>query len=148
MFYEQFAFSSEAASALLRMSLGLFFLFSGYHKIFNKDRRATLEQTFKGDGVYNPAMMWVIPLAETFGGLALLIGFMTRLADVGLIAVCLGACAFDGMKRIKAWKPLDKADAVDDLLYLPEALYIVMLTVLFLVGAGSFSIDAVIASLL
>lgn len=133
--------NTEIASLLLRTSLGLFFLFSGYHKIFNQSRRATLKATFVADGVYKPAMMWVIPLAESFGGAALLLGFLTQIAALGLIAVCLGACAFDGVKRIKQWSPIDKADVVDDVLYLPEALYIVMLTVLALIGAGQFSID-------
>lgn len=133
--------NTELVSLMLRTSLGLFFLCSGYHKIFNQDRRAALKATFIADGVYKPAMMWVIPLAETFGGLALLLGFLTQVAGVGLIAVCLGACAVDGVKRIKEWKPVDRADVIDDALYLPELLYIVMLTSLVLIGAGSFSVD-------
>lgn len=140
-------YAIEAVRIGLRASLGAFFAFSGYHKIFAPSRRATLAATFKADGVYNPAMMWAIPLGELFGGLALALGVLTPLACVGLIAICLGACALDGRKRVADWKPLDAADRVDDWLYLPEALYVLMLAALALLGAGSFSIDAIVASL-
>lgn len=127
---------------LFRLVLGSFFLFSGYHKLFNQSRRATLESTFKADKVYSPSLMWAIPLGELFGGAALLLGFLTPLACAGLILICAGACAFDGSKRVKQWQPLDWADLVADYEYLPEVLYIVMLIALALMGAGQFSVDS------
>lgn len=136
--------NTELVSLMLRLSLGLFFAFSGYHKLFNDQRRASLKATFVADGVYKPAMMYVIPLGEGLGGMALLLGFLTPVAALGLVAICLGACAFDGRKRVTAEAPLDTADRVDDWLYLPEFLYIVMLTSLALIGAGSFSVDALL----
>ena len=139
------AFAADAASLVLRGSLGAFFAISGYHKLFNKTRRASLKDTFVADGVYKPALMYVIPAGEFLGGLALLIGFLTPLAAAGLIAICAGACKFDGFKRIRDWKPLDKADVLDDVLYLPEALYILMALVLILVGPGPLSVDSLIA---
>lgn len=133
---------------VLRAALGSFFLISGYHKLFSPARRASLAETFKADGCYNPAMMWVIPLGEFFGGAALLLGVLVPVASTGLIAICLGACVFDGVKRIKGWKPLDAADAMDDVLYLPEVLYIVMLMALIAVGSGPYSADALAVALL
>jgi putative oxidoreductase len=138
--------TQELVPLMLRGSLGLFFAFSGYHKLFNASRRQTLKDTFTADKVKPLSFfMWAIPLGEMFGGAAVLMGFLTAVASMGLIAICGGACALDGMKRIKEWKPLDAADAVDDMLYLPEFLYIVMLTVLIMVGAGTFSFDHLIS---
>lgn len=125
-----------------RVMLGTFFAISGYHKLFNAGRRATLATTFKADGCYSPAMMWAVPLGEFFGGLAILMGFLTPLAALGLVLICGGAVFFDGVKRVRAWRPIDRADAVDDALYLPEVLYVAMLLFLILGGPGRYSADA------
>lgn len=135
----------EGARVGLRVALGGFFAISGFHKLFNKDRRAALKATFDADHVKGEAeMMFAIPMGEMFGGMALLSGFMMPVAAIGLIAICLGACALDGRKRVADWKPLDPADRLDDWLYLPELLYVVMLAVLVILGAGQLSIDAMI----
>src|ERR1700722_14145470 len=42
--------------------------------------------------------------------------------------------ALDAVKRIRAWQPLDRADWVGDLLYVPESLYCIGLTVVMLGG--------------
>jgi uncharacterized membrane protein YphA (DoxX/SURF4 family) len=136
----------ELVSLALRLSLGLFFMFSGYHKLFNDQRRKTLAATFKADGVPSKGLLLAIPMGEAFGGLGLLVGALTHVASVGLLLICLGACYLDGRKRVEEWKPLDWADRIDDWLYLPEFLYIVMLLVLLAVGPGSVSVDAVLWS--
>lgn len=125
-----------------RWALGTFFTISGFHKLFNQTRRAALAETFKADGCYTPANMYAIPGGEFMGGLALLLGFLTPLAAAGLMIICAGACFFDGLKRIKTWAPLDRFDWVDDALYLPEALYLIMLFALILAGPGPWSVDA------
>ena len=130
-----------AVPAIIRFTVGPFFLISGFHKLFNPVRRHNLKLTFVADGCYNPALMWAIPLGEFFGGLALTVGFLTVVAAFGLVALCLGACFLDGFKRIPSMVPLDKADAVDDVLYLPEVLYIGMLWVVILIGPGALSLD-------
>jgi uncharacterized membrane protein YphA (DoxX/SURF4 family) len=140
--------TAEPASILIRSTVGPFFVFSGFHKLFNPTRRASLAETFKADGCYSPPLMWVIPLGELFGGLGVTLGAATLVAAAGLIALCLGACVLDGRKRVAAYQPLDLADRVDDYLYLPEVLYVVMLLALIAVGPGSFSLDAAVAHLI
>jgi uncharacterized membrane protein YphA (DoxX/SURF4 family) len=132
----------DVASLVDRMALGAFFTISGFHKLFNQSRRASLAATFKADNCYSPVMMWLIPMGELFGGLAVATGFLTPLACLGLIVICGGACLKDGLKRVRAWVPLDRADAMDDVLYLPETLYILMLVFLILIGPGAYSLDA------
>lgn len=64
--------------------------------------------------------------------------------DASLIT--FGAQAPDAVKRINTWQPLNLADCVADLLYLPEVLYCIGLAVVMLGGPGSWSLDAVIAT--
>jgi uncharacterized membrane protein YphA (DoxX/SURF4 family) len=138
-----------AALTLNRVAIGLFFAISGYHKLFNASRHATLTSTLQDDGVHAlPIMQWVLPSAEFSGGCALIVGFLSVLAAFGLFVICVGALALDAVKRIRSWQPIDRADWLGDLLYVPEALYCIGLTVVMLAGPGPWSLDARIAALL
>jgi putative oxidoreductase len=139
----------DAALTLNRVVLGMFFAISGYHKLFNASRHATLRQTLQDDGVRAvPIMQWLLPGIEFSGGWALIIGLLSVLAAFGLFLICLGAVVLDAIKRVPAWQPVDRADWVGDVLYLPEALYCVGLAVVILGGPGPWSLDARISMLL
>ena len=58
----------------------------------------------------------------------------------------VAAFALDAVKRINAWQPLNPADCVADLLYLPDARYCIGLAAVMLGGPGPLSLDAVIAT--
>jgi uncharacterized membrane protein YphA (DoxX/SURF4 family) len=149
LFLTHGAQAPNAALTLNRMALGVFFAISGYHKLFNASRHATLTRTLQEDGVHAvPFMRWLLPGAEFGGGCALIVGFLSVLAAFGLFVICVGALALDAVKRIRAWQPIDRADWLGDLLYVPEALYCVGLTVLMLAGPGPWSLDAAIAALI
>ena len=133
----------------LRVLIGAFFVISGYHKLFNPARHATLRQTLVACKIpFVPVFEWLVPAIEFAAGLALVVGFMTPLAAAGLLAICLVAVATDGLKRVKAMKPIDPADAIDDMLYLPESLYVLILAFFVFVGSGPFSYDAAIVNML
>ena len=139
----------NAALALNRLALGVFFAISGYHKLFNASRHATLTRTLQDDGVHGvPIMQWLLPSVEFSGGCALIIGLLSVLAAFGLFVISAGAFAFDALNRIRAWQPIDRADWLGDLLYVPEALYCIGLSVVMLAGPGPWSLDATIAALL
>jgi putative oxidoreductase len=143
----QGAHAPNAALTLNRVALGVFFAISGYHKLFNASRHATLARTLKEDGVHAvPIMQWLLPSAEFSGGWALIVGLLSILAAFGLFVICAGALALDAVKRIRAWGPLDRADWLGDLLYVPEALYCIGLSVVMLGGPGPWSLDATIAA--
>lgn len=78
----------------------------------------------------------------------MIIGLLSALAAFGLSVICLGALLFDAIKRVRAWKPIDRADWLGDLLYIPEALYCIGLAVVMLGGPGPWSLDAKIATLI
>jgi len=137
----------DAALTLNRVALGMFFAISGYHKLFNTSRHATLTQTLQDDGVHAvPIMQWLVPSIEFSAGWALIIGLLSALAAFGLFVICLGAVVFDAIKRVRGWQPIDRADWVGDLLYIPEVLYCIGLAVVMLGGPGPWSLDAIITA--
>jgi uncharacterized membrane protein YphA (DoxX/SURF4 family) len=145
----QGAQAPNVALTLNRVALGAFFAIGGYHKLFNASRHATLTRTLQDDGVHVvPVMQWLLPSIEFGGGLALILGLLSVLAAFGLFVICLGALALDAVKRIRAWQPIDRADWLGDLLYLPESLYCIGLTVVMLAGPGPWSLDAKFGGLL
>jgi uncharacterized membrane protein YphA (DoxX/SURF4 family) len=133
----------NVALTLNRVALGLFFAISGYHKLFNQSRHTTLIRTIQEDGVHDvPVMQWLLPVSEFTGGCALILGLLAVPAALGLFLICFGAVVLDALKRIRVWQPVDRADWLGDLLYVPETLYCIGLTVVILAGPGPWSIDA------
>lgn len=132
-----------------RIAIGLFFAISGIHKLVNKQRHATLVATFRDLHIPNPGFMqWFVPCVELFAGLGVMTGTLTPLASLGLMAICLVALITDGSRRIKAMHPIDRADRLDDYLYLPETLLLLLLLYPAFYGAGLFSVDYAIWSIL
>lgn len=132
-----------AALTIARVCVGVFFVLSGYHKLFNASRHASLVNTLRADGI--PLIgfhQWFVPCVEFAGGLGVMLGALAPLAAIGLFIVCGVATCVDGLGRIKDYAPLDKADWLDDLLYLPETLYLILLAIVIANGAGPISIDA------
>jgi uncharacterized membrane protein YphA (DoxX/SURF4 family) len=84
-----------------------------------------------------------VPTVEFAAGFAVVIGFLAPLAALGLLFISFVAIATTGPQRIKFSKPIDKADRIDDWLYLPEILYIFMLITVVPAGAGPY-LDALI----
>lgn len=129
----QFGFDGsigEVALTMNRIALGTFFAISGYHKLFNSQRHASVVATLKACNIpFIGFCQWFVPSVEFLGGLSLISGILSPLAAFGLIAICLVATITDGLSRIPGYQPIDKADWLDDLLYLPEVLYIVGLLV-------------------
>jgi uncharacterized membrane protein YphA (DoxX/SURF4 family) len=148
-FVLQGANAPEAALTLNRVALGTFFAISGYHKLFNASRHTVLVRTIEEDGVHGIALMqWVLPAGEFLGGSALVAGLLSVLAALALFVICSGAVLLDALKRIRAWQPIDRADWLGDLLYVPESLYCIGLAVVILAGPGPWSVDAKIAAFL
>ena len=140
---------TDIAMTLVRIAVGLFFMLSGYHKLFNAQRHLTLVGDLKALGI--PALgfnQWWVPGVEFTAGGAVLIGFLAPLASLGLLVLILVAMATSGRRRIDMYKPIDEADRIDDWLYLPESLYAFMLIQVVAAGAGPYSLDAVILRLM
>ena len=136
---------TDLAMTLNRIAVGTFFMLSGYHKLFDAERHRSFVDELKALGV--PAVgfnQWWVPLVEFNAGGGVLIGLLAPLAALGLLVIILVAMATSGRQRFKLYKPIDEADRIDDLLYLPETLYAFMLIIIISAGAGPYSLDALI----
>jgi uncharacterized membrane protein YphA (DoxX/SURF4 family) len=140
---------TDIAFTLNRVAVGLFFMLSGYHKLFNAERHRVFADELRSLHVHAVGInQWWVPLVEFAGGAAVVIGLLTPLAALGLLLIILVANATTGRERIKAFMPIDRADRIDDWLYLPETLYAFLLILIISAGAGPYSLDAVISSLI
>jgi uncharacterized membrane protein YphA (DoxX/SURF4 family) len=136
---------TDIALTLDRVAVGMFFMFSGYHKLFNAQRhRAFVDELTSLHVAALWINQWWVPSVEFAGGSAVVIGLLTPLAALGLLAIVLVASFTSGRLRIAGYQPIDRADRIDDWLYLPEVLYAFMLILFVSAGAGPFSLDAVI----
>jgi uncharacterized membrane protein YphA (DoxX/SURF4 family) len=136
---------TELALALNRIAIGAFFMFSGYHKLFNAERHRLVVDELKGLGVHAVGFnQWWVPLVEFTAGAAVFVGLLAPLAALGLLVIILVAIATSGRQRMKLYKPVDEADRIDDWLYLPETLYAFMLLIVISAGAGPYSLDALV----
>jgi uncharacterized membrane protein YphA (DoxX/SURF4 family) len=136
--------AGDVAIAMNRVAAGTFFAISGYHKLTNADRHADLVETLRADKVPFIAFnQWWVPLVELVAGVTLILGLFSVISAALLATVCLVATCVDGCKRIAEWKPIDKADWLDDLLYLPEVLLGIMLLTVILTGPEHYSLDRV-----
>ena len=82
--------SQQAGNALLRISLGIMFIAHGLILKYFTFTLAGTAQFFESIGLPGP-LAYAVFLAETIGGVLLLINFRTRWVALGLIPVLLGA---------------------------------------------------------
>lgn len=121
---------SEIAPLLLRLALAVIFIAHGYPKLF-KNFQGTAD--FFGSVGLKPAKFWaiVVGISEFFGGIFLLIGFLTQISAILMSIIMLTAIY---VKKFKFKKGLTEGYEFD-LILLAAAL-----SLLFL-GPGAFSID-------
>lgn len=140
---------TDIALTLNRVAVGLFFMFSGRHKLFNPVRHRMFVDELRA--LHVPAVginQWLVPLVEFAAGGAVAVGLLAPLAALGLLVIIVVASATTGRARIQAYKPIDEEDRIDDWLYLPENLYAFMLITVISAGAGPYSLDAMILRLI
>ena len=110
--------------------------------ITNRARHQTFTETLRALGIPRIGILqWFVPGVEFFGGLGVAFGFLTPLAALGLLAICLVALLTNSPTVVASYKPIDSADRIDDWLYQPETMYALMLLYFITAGAGPVSLD-------
>jgi uncharacterized membrane protein YphA (DoxX/SURF4 family) len=135
----------DIAFTLNHFAVGMFFMFSGYHKLFNARRhRALVDELTALHVVVVRINQWWMPSVEFAAGSAVFIGLLTPLAALGLLVIVLVASVTSGRLRIEGYQPIDRADRIDNWLYLPEILYAFMLNMFVSAGDWPDSLDTAI----
>jgi putative oxidoreductase len=129
---------------LARVSLGVFFAISGGNKLFVPSRTRQMYETLAGAGIPFPHFMtYFVSSVEFISGCLLVIGMLTSLCCAALIIQMIVALATVQLGTIP--KGLSLLNWLDDFLYLPETMYIIILIWLICSGPGKISVDNRIA---
>ena len=133
--------SWEQFSILLaRVSLGTFFAISGGNKLFVANRTHQMYETLAGAGIPLPHFMtYFVSSVEFICGCLLVIGLLSSLCCAALIIQMIVAISTVRLAMIPAG--LSFLDWLDDFLYLPETMYIIILIWLICSGPGRVSVD-------
>jgi putative oxidoreductase len=130
----------EFAVLLARISLGVFFAISGGNKLFVAAHTREMYETIAAAGIPFPhAMTYFVSSVEFICGLLLIIGLLSSLCCIALIFDMIVAIATVQLATIA--KGLSFIDWLDDFLYLPEVLYIIIFIWLICSGPGRVSVD-------
>jgi putative oxidoreductase len=127
----------------VRVLIGIFFCISGGTKLFVKAQFAVLEQTLIQSHIPFPhANALFVSTLEFACGAGLALGLLTPLCAAMLMGDMIVAIATNRIHSIQASGVLAW---LDDFLYLPEVLYILILVWLIFSGPGRYSVDGLIA---
>ena len=144
----------DLATFAIRFVVGWFFLLYRFRWFYDPTqaqpwisiyRQAKLRRRMRTCGYStHPAMCAFIAAAEMAGGIALVVGFLTRPAAFGILIILLFATFCTARENTIVQKPVDSIDVVSCYLRTIEPLYILLLAVLVLLGPGAWSVDAMI----
>ena len=134
----------EFAVLLARISLGVFFAISGGNKLFIASQHKIMYETIVGAGIPFPQFMtYFVSSVEFVCGCLLIIGLLSILCCIAFIIDMIVAITTVQLATIA--KGLSVVDWLDDLLYLPEVMYIIIFLWLISSGPGRLSVDHWIA---
>ena len=128
------------AILLVRVSIGLFFAISGANKLFVAGGTKPVYETLVKARVPFPRpMAYFVSGVEFVCGSLVTVGFLSSPACVVLLIDMIVATLTSSLSTIP--KGLSPLSWLDDLLYLPEVLYVLFFIWLLCSGPGKFSVD-------
>ena len=131
----------QYAILLVRVSLGLFFAISGANKLFVAGGAKPVYETLVKAGIPFPHFTaYFVSGVEFVCGSLLTVGFLSSPACVALLIDMIVATLTNSLSTVP--KGLSPLNWLDDLLYLPEVLYVLFFIWLLCSGPGKFSVDS------
>jgi putative oxidoreductase len=128
------------AILLVRVSLGLFFAISGANKLFVAGGTKPVYDTLVKSKIPFPRQMaYFVSGVEFVCGSLVTLGFFSSPACLALLIDMIVATITSAVSTIP--KGLSRLSWLDDLLYLPEVLYVLFFIWLICSGPGKFSVD-------
>jgi putative oxidoreductase len=130
----------QYAILLARVSLGLFFAMSGANKLFVAGGTKPVYETLvKAKAPFPHVLAYFVSGVEFVCGSLLTAGFLSSPASVALAIDMTVATLISAISTLP--KGLSALSWLDDLLYLPEVLYVIFFVWLICSGPGKFSVD-------
>jgi putative oxidoreductase len=125
-----------------RVLIGIFFCVSGGTKLFVPAKFRVMEQTLEQSHIpFAHANAIFVSLVEFACGAGVVVGLLTPLCAAVLVVDMIVAIATNRIHSIQAAGALAW---LDDFLYLPEVLYVLILVWLIFTGPGRYSLDGII----
>ena len=126
-----------------RVLIGIFFCISGGTKLLVSAQFRSMELTMAQSHIPFPhASALLVSLVEFACGCGLTFGLLTPVCAVVLVVVMIVAVVTNRIPSIEARGAIAW---LDDFLYLPEVLYVMILVWLIFSGPGRYSIDGLAA---
>ena len=130
----------QYAILLVRVSLGLFFAISGANKLFVAGGMKLIYETLvKAKVPFPHQTAYFVSGVELVCGSLLTVGFVSSPACVTLLIDMIVAVLTNTLATVP--KGLSRLNWLDDVLYLPEVLYVLFFIWLICSGPGKFSVD-------
>lgn len=134
-----------------RLVVGGFFAITGAHKltVWRASTRETFQWFHDCKGLPFPTFhATAVPTVQLLAGLGVATGTLATLSAIGLIIVMVGALVLDGPRQIAKIGYESRLTWVNNLCFLPETLYVVMLGAVVTLGTGTLAIDGVVSWML
>ena len=130
----------QLAILLVRVSIGLFFAISGANKLFVAGGIKPVYDTLVQAKIPFPQFTaYFVSAVEGFCGSLVAVGFFSSFGSVALLIDMIIATLTSAISTLP--KGLSPLNWLDDLLYLPEVLYVLFFVWLICSGPGRFSLD-------
>ncbi|MGB8801941.1 MAG: DoxX family protein [Candidatus Acidiferrales bacterium] len=130
----------QFAILLVRVSIGLFFAISGANKLFSAGGIKPVYDTLVAANIPFPRQTaYFVAGVEFVCGSLLTVGFLSSPASAALMIDMIVAILTNTLATVP--KGLSRLNWLDDVLYLPEVLYVLFFIWLICSGPGKFSVD-------
>ena len=130
----------QYAILLVRVSIGLFFAISGANKLFSAGGIKPVYDTLVQAKIPFPRQTaYFVAGVEFVCGSLLTVGFLSSPASTALMIDMIVAILTNTLATVP--KGLSRLNWLDDVLYLPEVLYVLFFVWLICSGPGKFSVD-------
>ena len=130
----------QYAILLVRVSIGVFFAISGANKLFVSGGTKPVYDTLVKAKIPFPQLTaYFVSSVEFVGGSLVAVGFLSSLACLALMIDMIVATLTEAISTLP--KGLSPLSWLDDFLYLPEVLYVLLFIWLICSGPSRFSVD-------
>lgn len=145
----------DTTALAIRLALGSFYFLNRYRFYYDQSRKISVLNPQRSESLTSKMVecgwdraprFWAhfTAFVEVFGGLALIVGLLSRAASLGILAVTLVATWCTAKDKVMKQGPVDKVDCVGCYFWCVEPHLAMMAIILLAFGPGAYSIDSLL----